>query len=662
MKKVKQRLFSIKAKQICIIIPFVIVIIIMLILFSYDKSKDIIIKSSQNLLETSVSNQVSQINSWIKENLSSFQAIKTTIESINPSDEQLQVILDKYYNYNKNYPEGLYISDKNGNIIKAANSHKVENDVKNSIWFKQGMSRINMEFGSAYKNQDGENIISASSMLINDLDNIKVISVDVSLERISIIINSLIDMDSAKAFLIDKNDNVILAHFDNNLLSTKLDKSNEDVFLSNIAKKIEQEDYNTCEIDGYMTAFGEIKDTNWLVVSYVPKNIILSELLELRTDMIIISIISIIILIILIERIIHIVIKPIRNLTKVITTMTNGDFTLDIKSKGNDEISIMSQSLKNFISQMCLMINNINNISNKLNKQALDSKIISQQMYDASKFQAGSMNNLNITVDELSTSITAIADSANTLTNVVSNTKQNSKNVNDKMCETVVVSEEGRKAMEKVSSAMINIKQSINEVQIAVNKVGSSSNEITNIVNLIGSIAEETNLLSLNASIEAARAGEAGKGFAVVATEIGKLAQTSSNAVQDITKLINDIIKLVSEAVNQANKSSNNVNESVGLINQSTQIFNNIYSNINKTNVLIQDMFDKVNNVDDIATTVAAISQEQAAGSEEIAVTSQDMVMQSNKISENSKKVAQDAEQLASTSEELNKQIHIFKI
>ena len=95
--------------------------------------------------------------------------------------------------------------------------------------------------------------------------------------------------------------------------------------------------------------------------------------------------------------------------------------------------------------------------------------------------------------------------------------------------------------MEHVSEALNNIELSIRSLEEAVNKVGLASKEIVDIIKLIGDIADETNLLSLNASIEAARAGEAGRGFAVVASEIGSLAKNSTESVGHITQLITEI-------------------------------------------------------------------------------------------------------------------------
>ena len=137
--------------------------------------------------------------------------------------------------------------------------------------------------------------------------------------------------------------------------------------------------------------------------------------------------------------------------------------------------------------------------------------------------------------------------------------------------------------------------------------MGTASGEIVEIVQLIGNIAEETNLLSLNASIEAARAGEAGRGFAVVASEIGTLASNSTASVEHISKLIHEVNELVADAVRQAGDSADNINESSGLIHTAIDTFDKIYDNIQQTSALIDQMVDKINQVDEVATNVAAI-------------------------------------------------------
>ncbi len=361
---------SIKTKLLGIIIPMMAIIVSSLIFISYSKSKEIITNSANNLLETSSKKQVDQIESLLNENLASFKALKTSLEGTNLSDSQLQNLLNKYYRYDDNYKEGFYIADESGKLFKADKSNKSDKNILNSVWYKEGLTRINMAFGTPYKNEEGKNVVSASSILNDKSGKIKVISVDLSLDKVSIIVNSMIDMDNAEAFLIDKTDKTIVANRDSSLISTKLDSSNNDKFLKEIAVKLDNKEYNSCELENNMVVFKEVEGTNWILVSYVPTKSILSELMKLRTFMIVIGVISIIILAALVERVVQVVIKPIRKLTKTIISMTEGDFTVDVHVKGNDEISIMLQSVKDFIGVMRSMIDNIRSVSNKMNEQA----------------------------------------------------------------------------------------------------------------------------------------------------------------------------------------------------------------------------------------------------------------------------------------------------
>ena len=118
------------------------------------------------------------------------------------------------------------------------------------------------------------------------------------------------------------------------------------------AEKAAEKDYNFATLDGNMTVFQEVDGTNWLLISYIPTSIVLSDLTQLRNIMIVISVICIALLCVLIERVTHVVIKPVKEMTRVITAMTSGDFTVSIKTKGNDEIAVMSQSVEKFIASM----------------------------------------------------------------------------------------------------------------------------------------------------------------------------------------------------------------------------------------------------------------------------------------------------------------------
>ena len=654
----KQKTVSIKAKLLGVIIPVVIAIVVVLVVVAYQISAGIIKKYSQNLLQSSVENQASQIEAWLNENLASFQMAKTTIENLKPDDEELKTILDSYYGYNSNYPDGLYVADSTGQLITASESTKKESDVTNSTWYKEGLSRVNMAVGSAYQNADGVDVISASGILNDGSDKVRVISADMTLDRIAIIVNSFIEMNDAEAFLVDKTSGVILANRDSSLISQTLGAEGQSHFYQLTAEKAAEKDYNFATLDGNMTVFQEVEGTNWLLVSYIPTSLVLSDLTQLRNIMIVISVICIALLCVLIERVTHVVIKPVKEMTRVIAAMTSGDFTVSIKTKGNDEIAVMSHSIQIFPADG----GKVAISQERLKNQADSSKGVSGEMSSAAGIQSQSMSELNATVDQLSVSVNEIAENATQLAGVAADTKSDSDMVESKMQETVAVSEKGRKDMERVGEALSNIEVSIHNLEEAVNKVGTASGEIVQIIKLIGDIADETNLLSLNASIEAARAGEAGRGFAVVAAEIGTLAKNSADSVAHITELITEINTLVEDAVRQAGNSAQDISGSAELIHTAVDTFDTIFKNIQETSTLIGNVVDKINQVDQVATNVAAISEEQAASSDEILATSESMLQQAKNISKNSDQVEQEADNLAVSADQLADQVKQFRI
>ena len=652
----------IRNKLLITIMPIIFISILVIILLASYFSRKYMTQMAESLLNSSVTSQKTSIESWLDKNLETFSSVKHTIEVEGTDPESLQMLLDAYYDYNKYAPDGIFVATKSGMFYRASQSNLNQTGIVQSTWFKEGMTRLNIDYGAAHQDNNGNYVVSATGTINIDSKDVWVIGANVPLDQVSIMVNSNVNMDGASSFLIDTKTNTILAHRDAELVSTQISPDSADPVLAATAKAIAEQDYSQKTIAGNWVAFANISATDWILVSQVPTGIILSDVNKFSNLLFVIGIIAALIIALIVVLVINRTINPLAGLTKNIVDMSSGNFTVKVAASSNDEIGVMADEVNSFVGSMRNMISAISNESDRLSQESDSSSDVANLMTSASEAQSEAMKQLNETVNELALAVNEIAQNATTLAGVVSDTKENTAAASESMTETVNISASGREDMKHLSSAMTGIQQSNDDLVNSINKVGEASEKITNIVSLISDIAEETNLLSLNASIEAARAGEAGRGFEVVADEIGKLANNSNESAQNIGRLIEEVNSLIAEAVEKAGSSSESIKENAIRIEAAIKTFDKIYENIMTTNDQVAEVEENISKVDSVATNVAAISEEQAASADEIQTTSENMVEQAKNIADSAKEVSASARDLAETSNTLTGYVQKFKI
>lgn len=349
--------------------------------------------------------------------------------------------------------------------------------------------------------------------------------------------------------------------------------------------------------------------------------------------------------------------------SKVITTLASGDLTAEIDKKSlerNDELGDMTREVKLLQSELLQVMMKVKESAGVLLTSGKDLSAMASQtsstadeighaVEDISKgavSQAEDIETASARIEEMGTVIGKIVSGVA----VLDTTSDNMKNAGD---QSVTIVQELSLSNDKTMSAIEHIGKQ-------VNATNESANKISEAIQLITSIAEETNLLSLNASIEAARAGEQGKGFAVVANQIQKLAEQSNESAQKIAEIITDLLNDSEKTVEVMGEVRQIVNEQQEKLNLTKNQFSNVSKGIEasrdettgiKEQTVVCD--NARSNVVDVITNLSAISEENAASTEETTASMQELNATINLLAES-------AGNLMNLSTSLEKEIQFF--
>lgn len=663
MKENKKRNGSIKIRLIAIIIPIVLIMVVSFFFLS----RNMVLKSSKENLRAKSQVSAEKITGWKDQILGELQVYQNTIEEGNfADDDEILAYMKTSVEKSESYPVGLYMGDDSGVYLDG--SGWVPDDdwvLTERDWYIDGKDNKNFAFGEPYYDSMTGQVCVSASVRVNDKKAVRVLATDVYLDYVSGIVSDISQKGDMEAFLVTKKTQTVIAHPDKKMSAVTLKKEGLDPLYGEIGSALAGNPEGILSVHGsegtYFASIHTIEGTDWTLVTYVKEQKVLSGLLRMEMIMAVIAIAAALVLILVILRIMNHIVKPVKSMTEVIDQIAEGDFSHNLETKGTDEIARMSKNMQTFISQMRGTIMEITDTAGWLEHQSVKNGEVSESLKISSENQAKEMELLGKMVDQLSTAAEAAASHMDHLASLIQQTNRESDAAEQLMQESVAMSQNGKTDMERIDSGMTSINGSIEMLSGQISRVGNSILQIGNMVNLIIEIAEETNLLSLNASIEAARAGEAGKGFAVVADQIGKLAMSSSNAADEISKLTEEIQDTVSEAVNQMNSSVGEVQANVGIVSEASATFENLYGKVEETSSRVKQMVLLVGKVEKVARQMEQISGSQAQATEQIVQSTEQLRGQTHNVTEGSFMVAENAGELKRESRELMGRISRFK-
>lgn len=657
---------KLRNKIVFAMIPFVVLSYFLVFAFTYSESKSVVEENFMKEIQISKNSVNDEMHAEVNEIIGLMKNIQTSVEkSCNSTQEIEKYILSIADAYLDTIPNGIYCGLEDGTYIDKLWTPDSDWVMKERPWYTEGLKADEVTFGEMYLDANsGEYIISIYANLKNTAgDVIGVVSADMPLNTLRSILEKEQICVSGYAFAIDQYTGTIIGNRVEEEWNGKTIEEVDSIVIDQIKEIQNTETYGKVEsVGSFYISADKITDTNFIVVTVVPKGDITVKVSGIRNVSLATMVVGIIIQIAVICIILVILMKPIPKIDESINKIKDLNFTTVCDVKSVDELGHIGKNMNQLNEKLRHTMKSIRTNVENMDDQSDTNMEVAKHLQEASREQLESMHNLTFTLDELNQGIHVIAEGAEGLTQNVADTTQASATVEKKISFAVSLVGDGKEQMNKMSQTMKEISNVSEEVRDSVGDVAKGIAGINNMVLVIQDIAEQTNMLALNASIEAARAGETGKGFAVVAEEIRKLAESCSNSVIDIvnvTKEIEDLIHILSQ---RTENSIQAVDIGVESVSEISLVFKNINDDVKEINQVMQTVNHAIQNINGVITDMAASVEEQTASTQVISETYHQVINISEGFSEDGEKVVAASKELKSMITGVMKEIQKFKV
>ncbi|STO56166.1 methyl-accepting chemotaxis protein [Grimontia hollisae] len=325
--------------------------------------------------------------------------------------------------------------------------------------------------------------------------------------------------------------------------------------------------------------------------------------------------------------------RPLEATAKELDIIASGDLTSTPSAIGLGEIGMINASAAKLHNQLANLISGLQRSANELSTASNQLNSNSQKQSESANAQQQQTEQASTAVEELSRSAAEIARSAN--------------ETSDSTQQTTESAGVGATQMESVNALMTQLRQDIESAGSAVGDLSKRVVRVDEVMTVISGIAEQTNLLALNAAIEAARAGEQGRGFAVVADEVRALAQKTQESTSEIAEVLAGLRQGSESTVKAMQNGQNKTDE--------------VVTNISEVSERWRDLANAINDIAELNTTVAATANEQTSVSQEISLLISELHAAAQILQEQAADSAQSSSILDKLAKQLRDQIIAYK-
>lgn len=389
-----------------------------------------------------------------------------------------------------------------------------------------------------------------------------------------------------------------------------------------------------------------VANTTWSLIIELPKSVALASAVELAESqasatasvgktMVLIGVLVSVIAIAISIVILRTIVKPITDIKQRIENLASseGDLTVSLTVTQHEELILLASGFNQFTQKLRAMIDGLKALANDSFNQSANTSQAAQEIKAKVNMQHMEIDSVVTAINELSATASEVARSSENAATTTNNTNLKVK--------------ESERGIVAASHSVETMTSHVNSAKDSISAVAQRSNDITHILDVIRSIAEQTNLLALNAAIEAARAGEQGRGFAVVADEVRSLASKTQDSTNEISQLIDNL--------------QSEVGTSETIIEKSVAQASDAMAHCAKAASQMGEMVNELALISNEVTQIATAAEEQSAVTEDLSANMTGISDAAAELSELADTVEQAAAQLTYLVEQKHKQLSQLK-
>lgn len=430
----------------------------------------------------------------------------------------------------------------------------------------------------------------------------------------------------------------IVAHPNKDYVLKPLSETNTNISLNEILSSSNSKKVIDAVIDDREKAViaEKIENTDWMLVMVLDKTTLQAPIHSILVKQILIGLAILLIIAVLASFIIAAQLRGLAHVTQALTDIAegDGDLTQRIDVKSEDEVGILANKFNEFVGSLHAMISRVRDVTASINDSADIAARAASERSESVKEQQ----------DQITMVATAVTEIATATGEIANNAENTAKSAN----QSVELGNQGLEQMQQSMDSINELAAKLENSAAIIKDLESHANEISTILSTIEGIAEQTNLLALNAAIEAARAGEQGRGFAVVADEVRVLSQRTHESTKEIQAKIEGLQKVTGSAVDAMTESHELVNSSV--------------SDFTQTSERLQEMGQAISSISDMAVQIAAAAEEQSLVTADINENTESVRELSDGLAQGAISGESEAHELRNLTSGLEEEISRFKL